>query len=167
MCIWRSISIQYVQIEPGVNSDLGNGSFWVEIHDAKHVDRCSWRSTRVWLHPTDLQPQVMSTFWEMLANGRVWKQFRCLCLSQQACGASYTWCLLFASNYWAFTPSGKQNSWLCRVFLHTLNLMTSSKGQTMKVAVRMNFYNTCIFRSQHDHRSIRNHTESFRYMISV
>ena len=37
-CIWRSISIQYVQIEPGVNSDLGNGSFWVEIRDAKHVD---------------------------------------------------------------------------------------------------------------------------------
>ena len=38
-CTWRSISIQYVQIEPGVNSDLGNGSFWVEIRDAKHVDR--------------------------------------------------------------------------------------------------------------------------------
>ena len=37
-CIWRSTSIQYVQIEPGVNSDLGNGSFWVEIRDAKHVD---------------------------------------------------------------------------------------------------------------------------------
>ena len=40
-CIWRSISIQYVQIEPGVYSDLGNGSFWVEIRDAKHVDRSS------------------------------------------------------------------------------------------------------------------------------
>ena len=26
-CVWRSISIQYVQIEPGVNFDLGNGSF--------------------------------------------------------------------------------------------------------------------------------------------
>ena len=26
-CIWWSISIQYVQIEPGVNSDLGNGFF--------------------------------------------------------------------------------------------------------------------------------------------
>ena len=38
-CIWRPISIQHVQIEPGVNSDLGNGSFWVEIRDAKHVDR--------------------------------------------------------------------------------------------------------------------------------
>ena len=38
-CIWRSISIQYVQIEPGVNSDLGNGSFWVEIRDAKYVGR--------------------------------------------------------------------------------------------------------------------------------
>ena len=37
-CIWRSISIQYVQIESGVNSDLGNGSFLVEIRDAKHVD---------------------------------------------------------------------------------------------------------------------------------
>ena len=30
-CIWRSVSIQYVQIEPGVSSDFGNGSFWVEI----------------------------------------------------------------------------------------------------------------------------------------
>ena len=40
-CIWRSISIQYVQIEPDVNSDPGNGSFWVEIRDAKHVDRSS------------------------------------------------------------------------------------------------------------------------------
>ena len=36
-CIWRSISIQYVQIEAGVNYDLVNGSFWVEIRDAKHV----------------------------------------------------------------------------------------------------------------------------------
>ena len=40
-CIWRSISIQYVQMEAGVNSDLGNGFFWVEIRDAKHVDRSS------------------------------------------------------------------------------------------------------------------------------
>ena len=40
-CIWRSINIQYVQIEPGVNSDLGNGSFGVEIRDAKHADLSS------------------------------------------------------------------------------------------------------------------------------
>ena len=38
-CIWRSISIQHVQIEAGLNSDPGNDSFWVEIRDAKHVDR--------------------------------------------------------------------------------------------------------------------------------
>ena len=47
-CIWWSTSIQYVQIEPGVNSDLGNCSFWVEIRDAKHLDQSShlyWRST--------------------------------------------------------------------------------------------------------------------------
>ena len=31
-----------------VNSDLGNGSFWVEIRDAKHVGQCSSISTRVW-----------------------------------------------------------------------------------------------------------------------
>ena len=37
----RSASRQYVQIEPSVNSDLGNVSFWVEIRDAKHVDRSS------------------------------------------------------------------------------------------------------------------------------
>ena len=29
--IWRSISIKYVQIEHGVNSDLGNGSFQVGL----------------------------------------------------------------------------------------------------------------------------------------
>ena len=46
-CIWQSISIQYVQILPDVNSDLGNGSFWVEIRHAQRVDRCSCRSTRV------------------------------------------------------------------------------------------------------------------------
>ena len=34
-----SACIQYVQVEPGLNLDLGNGSFWVEIRDAKHVDR--------------------------------------------------------------------------------------------------------------------------------
>ena len=38
-CIWRSISIQHVQIEAGLNSDSGNDSFSVEIRDAKHVDR--------------------------------------------------------------------------------------------------------------------------------
>ena len=38
-CIWRSISIQHVQIEAGSNSDPGNDSFSVEIRDAKHVDR--------------------------------------------------------------------------------------------------------------------------------
>ena len=38
-CIWRSISIQHVQIEAGLNSETGNDSFWVEIRDAKHVDR--------------------------------------------------------------------------------------------------------------------------------
>ena len=37
-CSWRSTSLQYVQIQPGVNSDLGNGSFWVEIRDAEHVE---------------------------------------------------------------------------------------------------------------------------------
>ena len=27
-CIWRSICIQHVQIEAGLNSDPGNDSFW-------------------------------------------------------------------------------------------------------------------------------------------
>ena len=34
----------------GVNSEVGNGSLWVKIHDAEHVDQCRWRSTRVWSH---------------------------------------------------------------------------------------------------------------------
>ena len=89
-CIWRSISIQYVQIEPGVNSDLGNGSFWVEIRDAKHVDlitsRCTCRSTQVKIYTgliasTDLSSQEMFTFFGNACAGRVGKQFRCLRLS--------------------------------------------------------------------------------------
>ena len=31
-------------------SKLGNGSFRVEVRDAKHVDQCSSISTRVWSH---------------------------------------------------------------------------------------------------------------------
>ena len=48
-CIWQLISIQYVQLEPGVNSDIENGSFWVEIRDAKRADQCqsTYRSTQV------------------------------------------------------------------------------------------------------------------------
>ena len=38
-CIWRSISIQHVQIEAGLNSDPGNDSFWDKNRDAEHVDR--------------------------------------------------------------------------------------------------------------------------------
>ena len=53
-CIWRSISIQHVQIEAGLNSDPGNDSFSVEIRDAKHVDRSTHtsrcRSTQVKLY---------------------------------------------------------------------------------------------------------------------
>ena len=48
-CIWRSISIQYVQIEAGVNSDLGNGSFWVEIHDAQHVDHSRLTQVKIYI----------------------------------------------------------------------------------------------------------------------
>ena len=92
-CIWRSISIQHVQIEAGLNSDPGNDSFSVEIRDAKHVDRSiltsRCRSTQVKLYTgliasIDLWPQEMFTFSEMLAlvqSERVWKQFQCLRLS--------------------------------------------------------------------------------------
>ena len=38
-CIWRSIGIQHVQIEAGLNYDPGNDFFWDKIRDAQHVDR--------------------------------------------------------------------------------------------------------------------------------
>ena len=85
--IWRSICIQHVQMEAGLNSDPGNDSFSDKIRDAKHVDRsthytCSTcRSTQVKSASTDLWPQEMFTFSEMLALFRVGKQFRCLRLS--------------------------------------------------------------------------------------
>ena len=65
-----------------VNSDLGNGSFRLEIRDAKHVDQCtgSWKCTRVWSYQltSDLRDVY---FLKYACNGRVWKQFRCLRLS--------------------------------------------------------------------------------------
>ena len=74
-CIWRSISIQHVQIEADLNSDPGNDSFWVEIRDAKHVDRSTHPAADVdrrrWssglIASIDLWPQEMFTFSEMLA----------------------------------------------------------------------------------------------------
>ena len=47
-----------------VNSDLGNGSFGVEIGDAEHVDRCSWKYTRVWSYQltSDLDQRCL-LFW--------------------------------------------------------------------------------------------------------
>ena len=30
-----------------VNSDLGNGSFWVEIGDAEHVDQCTTLAKKI------------------------------------------------------------------------------------------------------------------------
>ena len=74
----------------GVNSNLGNGSFWVEIRDAKHVDRCRWISTWVWSH--QLTSDLRYVYFFGKANGRVWKVFRCLCLSWEARGASHTLC---------------------------------------------------------------------------
>ena len=71
--IWRSISIQHVQIEARLNSDPGNDSFWDKIRDVEHVDRSTHynygtcRSTQVKIASTDLWPQEMFTFSEMLA----------------------------------------------------------------------------------------------------
>ena len=36
------------KLSAGVNSDLGNSSFWLEIRDAEHEDQCSWKCKRVW-----------------------------------------------------------------------------------------------------------------------
>ena len=74
-CIWRSISMQHVQIEAGLNSDPGNDSFWVEsVTLSMLIDlltsRC--RSTQVKLYTgliasIDLWLQEMFIFSEMLA----------------------------------------------------------------------------------------------------
>ena len=69
-----------------VNSDLGNGSFWVEIGEAEHVDWNSWKCTRVSSHQLTSDLKSRLPFWKCL-QCRVWKQFRCLRLSKEACGA--------------------------------------------------------------------------------
>ena len=92
--IWRSICIQHVQMEAGLNSDPGNDSFSDKIRDAKHVDRsthCSTcRSTQVKSASTDLWPQEMFTFSEMLALFRVGKQFRCYVCHRRPGGSMAT-----------------------------------------------------------------------------
>ena len=69
-CIWRSISIQHVQIEAGLNSDPGNYSFWdksVTLSMLIDLLTSTCRSTQVKSASTDLWPQGMFTFSEMLA----------------------------------------------------------------------------------------------------
>ena len=73
-----------------VNSDLGNGFFWVEIGDAQPGDRCGWKYRRVWLYQLTSDLRDVYFFFEYAhgaCNGRVWKQFRCLCLYPGACWA--------------------------------------------------------------------------------
>ena len=69
-CIWRSICIQHVQIEAGLNSDPGNDSFWDKsVTLSMFIDllTSTCRSTQVKIASTDLWPQGMFTFSEMLA----------------------------------------------------------------------------------------------------
>ena len=68
--IWRSICIQDVQIEAGLNADPGNDSFWdksVTLSMLIDLLTCTCRSTQVKIASTDLWPQGMFTFSEMLA----------------------------------------------------------------------------------------------------
>ena len=108
-CIWRSISIQYVQIKPGVNSDLGNGSFWVEIRDAKHLitSRCTCRSTQVKIYAgfiasTYLWPQEMFTFLEVLALVESESSFGAyVChMHRRPAGLHATSALVFKHQFW-------------------------------------------------------------------
>ena len=69
-CIWRSICIQHVQTEAGLNSDPGNDSFWDKsVTLSMFIDllTSTCRSTQVKIASTDLWPQGMFTFSEMLA----------------------------------------------------------------------------------------------------
>ena len=69
-CIWRSICNQHVQIEAGLNSDPGNDSFWdksVTLSMLIDLLTSTCRSTQVKIASTDLWPQGMFTFSEMLA----------------------------------------------------------------------------------------------------
>ena len=80
--LYLAIDQHPVQIKPGVNSDLGNGSFWVEIRDTKIADRCIWRPTRMHeFDRIDWPPTSKDGYFRNACNGRVWKQFRCLRLS--------------------------------------------------------------------------------------
>ena len=68
-CIWRSICIQHVQVEAGLNSDPGNDSFWdksVTLTMLIDLLTSTCRSTQVEIASTDLWPQGMFTFSEML-----------------------------------------------------------------------------------------------------
>ena len=67
--IWRSISIQHVQMEAGLNSDPEMIPFGTKsVTQSMLIDLLmSCRSTQVKIASTDLWPQEMFTFSEMLA----------------------------------------------------------------------------------------------------
>ena len=65
-CIWRSISIKYVQIKRRRELWPRKWFFWVKIRDAKHVDRCRGRSILVWLHQLTSDLKRCLLFWKCL-----------------------------------------------------------------------------------------------------
>ena len=84
--IWRSISIQHVLMEAGLNSDPGNDSFSDKICDAKHVDRSTHSYNVMWIDAGEDRTNWPLTsrdvyFFGNACAGRVGKQFRCQRLS--------------------------------------------------------------------------------------
>ena len=78
-----------------MNSDLGNGFFWLKIRDAEHVDWCTWKCTRVWSYQLTSDLRDVYFFFNILAMVVSESSFSAyVCLQQEACGAPPRWAIL-------------------------------------------------------------------------
>ena len=105
-CVWRSICIQHVQIEAGLNSDPGNDSFWDKsVTLSMFIDLLTTcRSTQVKMASTDLWPQGMFTFSEMLALVESESSFGAYVCHRRPGGSLATSDLVVAANVYIVSP---------------------------------------------------------------
>ena len=83
ICKWRAVNFEIHLCSSGVNSDLGECFFW-------GLCKPVIASTNLW-------PQRC---FGNACNGHVWKQFRCLSLSKEACGAPPPPVALAPTTFW-------------------------------------------------------------------
>ena len=178
-CILRSICIQHVQIEAGLNSDPGNDSFWDKsVTPSMLIDllTSTCRSTQVKIASTDLWPRGMFTFSEMLALVESESSFGACVCHRRPGGSLATSDLVRCMSRWSLW--GAERGWadvglwvavcsLAKISSQRPTCKTTFARLTQSQAISQSFHVFISFRSRRDTTFFFIFWNCFLYKITV